>query len=80
MVDLVKMRASIAEILLIPVAELHGETRLENSDNWDSMARIGIVALVFEQTGVNVSGEEIDDVVTVQDLFDLIDRKIEVAA
>lgn len=80
MVDLEKMRASIAEILLIPVAELHGETRLENSDNWDSMARIGIVALVFEQTRVNVSGEEIDGVVTVQDLFDLFDRKIEVPA
>lgn len=80
MVDLEKMRASIAGILLIPVAELHGETRLENSDNWDSMARIGIVALVFEKTGVKVSGKEIDGVVTVQDLFDLIDRKIEVPA
>ncbi|RVD76347.1 acyl carrier protein [Pseudomonas koreensis] len=80
MVDLVKMRASIAEILCIPLAELRGETVLENSDNWDSMARIGIVALVFEQTGVSVSGEEIERVVTVQDLFDLIDRKIKDAA
>ncbi len=80
MVDLVKMRASIAEILFIPLAELHGETVLENSDNWDSMARIGIVALVFEQTGVSVSGEEIERVVTVQDLFDLIDGKIKDAA
>ncbi|CAI8812042.1 acyl carrier protein [Pseudomonas serboccidentalis] len=80
MVDLVKMRASIAEILFIPLAELRGETVLENSDNWDSMARIGIVALVFEQTGVSVSGEEIERVVTVQDLFDLIDRKIKDAA
>ncbi|MBT9265027.1 acyl carrier protein [Pseudomonas sp. MG-9] len=80
MVDLVKMRASIAEILFIPLAELRGETVLENSDNWDSMARIGIVALVFEQSGVSVSGEEIERVVTVQDLFDLIDRKIKDAA
>ncbi|WP_445177889.1 acyl carrier protein [Pseudomonas sp. McL0111] len=80
MVDLKKMRANIAEILLIPVDQLHGETRLENSDNWDSMARIGIVALVFETTGVTVSGEEIESVVTVQDLFDLIDLKIKDAA
>ncbi|UVK86353.1 acyl carrier protein [Pseudomonas sp. B21-051] len=80
MVDLVKIRESIAEILLIAPAELRGETVLENSDNWDSMARIGIVAMVFEQAGVSVSGEEIERVVTVQDLFDLIDRKIKDAA
>ncbi|WP_338801492.1 acyl carrier protein [Pseudomonas sp. RSB 5.4] len=80
MVDLVKMRESIAEILSIPVDKLHGETRLENSENWDSMARIGIIALVFEQVGVSVSGEEIERVVTVQDLFDLIDGKIKDAA
>ncbi|MHA3735742.1 acyl carrier protein [Pseudomonas sp. Eth.TT006] len=80
MIDLVKMRASIAQILFIAPHELRGETVLENSDNWDSMARIGIVALVFEQTGVSVSGEEIERVVTVQDLFDLIDRKIKDAA
>lgn len=80
MIDLVKMRADVAEILIMPVDKLHGDIRLQNSDNWDSMARIGIVALMFEKTGANVSGEEIMGVVTVQDLFDLIDRKIKEAA
>jgi acyl carrier protein len=80
MVDLVKMRESIAEILFISPAELRGETVLENSENWDSMARIGIVAMVFEQARVSVSGEEIERVITLQDLFDLIDGKIKDAA
>ena len=70
------MRASIAEILTLPLDELKGDVRLENSDNWDSMARIGIVALVFESTGVTVSGEEMDRIVTVQDIFDLVTLKM----
>ncbi|WP_061291604.1 acyl carrier protein [Azotobacter vinelandii] len=76
MVELENMRASIAEILSIPLNELHGDTRLESIDNWDSMAMIGIVALVFETTGATVSGEEIAGVVTVQDIFDLAAQKI----
>jgi acyl carrier protein len=80
MIDLVKMHADVAEILTMPVDKLHGDIRLQNSDNWDSMARIGIVALVFEKTGASVSGEDIMGIVTVQDLFDLIDRKIKEAA
>jgi len=78
MVDLEKMHASIAEILSIPVDELQGETRLEDSDNWDSMARILVVALVSEATRAKatVSGAEIEGVVTVQDIFDLVARKV----
>jgi acyl carrier protein len=74
------MRASIAEILTLPLDELKGDVRLENSDNWDSMARIGIVALVFESTGVTVSGEEMDRIVTVQDIFDLVNLKMKETA
>ncbi|WP_438298990.1 acyl carrier protein [Pseudomonas sp. NMS19W] len=74
------MRASIAEILTLPLDELKGDVRLENSDNWDSMARIGIVALVFESTGVTVSGEEMDRIVTVQDIFDLVSLKMKETA
>ncbi|MFM9379948.1 MULTISPECIES: acyl carrier protein [Pseudomonas] len=74
------MRASIAEILTLPLDELKGDVRLENSDNWDSMARIGIVALVFESTGVTVSGEEMDRIVTVQDIFDLVTLKMKETA
>jgi acyl carrier protein len=74
------IRASIAEILTLPLDELKGDVRLENSDNWDSMARIGIVALVFESTGVTVSGEEMDRIVTVQDIFDLVTLKMKETA
>ncbi|MGE1172468.1 MULTISPECIES: acyl carrier protein [Pseudomonas] len=74
------MRASIAEILTLPLDELKGDFRLENSDYWDSMARIGIVALVFESTGVTVSGEEMDRIVTVQDIFDLVTLKMKESA
>ncbi|MBV4457865.1 MULTISPECIES: acyl carrier protein [Pseudomonas] len=76
MADMEKMRASIADILSIPLDELKGDTLLESSDFWDSMARISIVALVFETTGTTISGEEIEGVVTVQDIFDLAAGKV----
>lgn len=80
MVELEDMRAKIAEILSIPLNELHGDTRLEGSDNWDSLAMIGIVALVFETTGTTVSREEIEGVVTLQDIFTLAAQKIKTTA
>jgi acyl carrier protein len=80
MVELENMRASMAEILSIPLSELHDDTVLEASGNWDSLAMMGTVALVFETTRATVSREEIGELVTLRDIFDLATRKMQKAA
>lgn len=79
MVEFKNMRESLSDILSIPLDQLRGDLVLEANENWDSLARIGAVALIFETTGASVSPEEIGGVVTLQDLFDLASRKAQQA-
>jgi acyl carrier protein len=76
MMEWENMRAGMAEILSMPLNELHGDTILTTSENWDSLAIVGTVALLFEMTGASVSHEEISGAVTLQGIFDLAARKI----
>ncbi|MEK6748143.1 MAG: hypothetical protein AABY83_02900 [Pseudomonadota bacterium] len=80
MVEFENMRASIADILSVPLSELHGDTVLAASKDWDSLAIVGIVALIFEKTGSSVTYEEISSAVTLQGIFDLATCKVKIRA
>jgi acyl carrier protein len=48
-----------------------GDT-LGDFESWDSLAALSVAALADEQFGVTMSSQEINDAVTVQDLYDSI--------
>jgi acyl carrier protein len=47
-----------------------------NNKNWDSVARLGAIALIDELYGITVPTRELEDCMTVRDLVALIQRHV----
>ena len=48
---------------------------LKSFDSWDSLAGLSVVAMADANFGVNLSAQEIQRAVTVEDLYQLITAK-----
>jgi len=59
------------ELLELPKGTLTGEEKLENLEEWNSLAMIGYMALVDEHIGVKLSPRQFLSCDTVSDLLDL---------
>ena len=44
-------------------------------DEWSSLTAMGVIAMVRTQYGKTISGKEMKECVTVEDLYHLINRK-----
>jgi len=53
----------------------NAETMFHNLDEYSSLIALSIIAMVDEEYGVSLSGNEIKTAVTIQDLFDKIQEK-----
>lgn len=63
------------EILDIEDRELSMEDEFKGFDEWSSLASLSLIAMVDEEYEVTLSGDDIRNAVTVQDLFNLIKSK-----
>lgn len=68
--------ASVDSILELPEGTLTGAERLEDLEQWNSMAMISFVALADENSGVKLSLRQLTSCSTVADLLDV--AKVEV--
>ena len=75
MIDIESLRAHVSGVLSIPLSELNDNTLLDSSGNWDSLAKIGVVAMIFENSKITVSQDEIDEIETLVDILKLVERK-----
>lgn len=75
MTDFTRIRTEIAEILCLPVEMLQADTPLKEISNWDSLAKMATIATVIEVTGTQVSDEDLEQIDTLQDIYDLIQAK-----
>ena len=57
------------------VATLSPETKFRELDEWASLSALGIIALADEEFDVELSGNEMRQASTIQELFDLISNK-----
>ena len=48
------------------------DSELNDFESWDSLAALSVAALADSQFGVNMSSQEINEAVTVEDLYKLI--------
>ena len=55
--------------------EIHRNTKFHDLDEWGSLIAMGIIAMVKTQYGKTITGKEIRESVTVEDLFNLINSK-----
>lgn len=56
--------------------EISLDDKLTDFDTWDSMSRLSLIALLDEHFEVEVTDSEFEDLDTVDDLYNLIQRKI----
>ncbi|MBD5183347.1 MAG: acyl carrier protein [Bacteroidales bacterium] len=57
------------------VSVLSPETKFRELDEWSSLSALGVIALADEEFDVELSGNEMRNAQTVQELFDLISSK-----
>lgn len=51
------------------------ETEFKKLDEWSSLTALSVIAMVDEEYDMQLKGEDIRDVATVQDLFEVINSK-----
>ena len=59
-----------------PVESLSPETVFHELDEYSSIIALSIIAMVDEEYGVALSGNEMKSAVTIQDLFDTVQSKL----
>lgn len=56
-------------------SEIKAETRFHDLDEWSSLVAMSVIALAKTQYGKTITGAEIRECVTVENLFNLIASK-----
>ena len=56
---------------------LTGEERLQDIEIWDSLTALGFIALVDEQFNTILSGNDIENCETVNDLVNLVSQNLD---
>ena len=62
-----------AEVLDLEVEEIIPEKKLEEYDEWDSVAVLSYIAMIDEEFGKEIKGAQIKEFVTVQDALDAME-------
>ncbi len=66
---------TIADILEIEPEEVKEDAVLEEFDTWDSVAVLGVISAVSEETGQFLHADEILQLKTIGDLFGVLEAK-----
>ena len=57
------------------ISEIKADTAFHKLDEWSSLTAMGVIAMVRTQYGKTISGKEMKECVTVEDLYHLLNRK-----
>lgn len=68
--DMNEKMALIAELLELEVSDFTPETKLEELEEWDSLAAISYVVMMDEHFGVTANPNDIRNFKTIQDILD----------
>lgn len=56
-------------------SEINAETEFHNLEEWSSLIALGVIAFVRTQYGKTITGKEIRDCNTVEDLYNVVAAK-----
>lgn len=59
----------------VNLSEFTPETKFKEFDEWSSLTSLSIIAMIDDEYGVVVKGDEIRQATTVQELFDIVIAK-----
>lgn len=57
-------------------SEIKAETAFRELDEWSSLVALSVIAMVDEEYGVTIKGDEIKNSNTVEDLFNAVKAKV----
>ena len=58
-----------------PAANFNASTIFRDIEEWDSLVALSIIAMADDEYGVKLTGDEIRNATTVQDIFEVINAK-----
>lgn len=67
------IRKELAIILEVPVDSINQDSNLLQFDNWDSLSKVTLIAVIIEKTGGSLNIDAFDEVSTVGELRSLIE-------
>ena len=56
-------------------SEIQRDTKFHDLDEWSSLTAMGVIALAKTEYGKSITGKELRECVTVEDVFNLISGK-----
>lgn len=64
------------EALELEEEDVSFDDSIEDFDNWDSLSKLSLIAILDEYFEVQVSNAEFKEIETVQELYNLINKKL----
>ena len=58
-----------------PADQIKAETAFRDLDEWSSLTALSVIAMVDEEYGVTLKGDDIKNATTVQDVFNAVAAK-----
>ena len=58
-----------------PEGEITADTKFRDIDEWSSLSALSIIAMVDDEYGVTLKGDDIRNATTVRDIFDAVVAK-----
>jgi len=74
-VTLEELTVNVAEILEIEPSELLAESTVETVETWDSMASLGIISMLDDETDGDITAEDADALISFEAVVDLARAK-----
>lgn len=71
--DKKKKLALLEDMFEMDGGTLKEETRLDDLDEWDSLAKLSLIVLMDDEFGKKLSGAEIKEFVTIGDILNYMD-------
>ncbi len=71
--DKQKKLALLEDMFEMDEGTLNEETRLEDLDEWDSLAKLSLIVLMDDEFEKKLSGAEIKEFVTIGDILNYMD-------
>lgn len=56
----------------VPREAFHPDTKFRDFEEWDSLSSLSLVAMIYEEYGIRITGGDIRVVSTIKELFDLV--------
>lgn len=57
------------------ISEFEANTAFKDLDEWSSLTALSIIAMVDDEYGVKITGDDIRKTTQIQDIFDLVDQR-----